>query len=188
MKKGILIFALIFIISVVAFADHPDGWGVGIMGRGGYGYGHGGLGGFAVSLKAPMLPIYWGINLDFYRNYFGIGIAGDYYLIDNNITEFGSSTLGWYFGVGGFLGYGSYSPSGASWTSLAIGARAPVGLSFQLPLDSLTLEVFGALVPNLGLGFWFWSSKHDDYWKDEDRGRVGLVGGVGGELGVRLWF
>jgi hypothetical protein len=186
MKKfffaGVLEFALT--ISAV-FADHPDGWGIGVMGRGGWGYGHGGLGGAALSLKAPF-PVYWGINLDLGSNYFGLGLTGDYYLIDKQLADFGGPSLGWYLGIGGFLGYGTYNSSVASWTSLSLGARVPIGLSFQIPVSSISLEFFGALTPNLGFGFWFWDSKYNDYWKDE--ANIRLVGGIGGELGLRIWF
>ena len=188
MKKLILCLLMISLLAIGAFADHPNGWGVGLMGRGGWGYGSGGLGGGALSLKAPMLPIYWGINVDLGSNYFGLGITGDFYLIDNTLADLGTPTLGWYLGLGGFFGFGTYSVSSASWTSLSLGARLPIGLSLQIPVSSISVEIFGALVPNLGFGFWFWDSKYDTYWKDENRGSFGIVGGIGGELGFRIWF
>jgi hypothetical protein len=198
-KRLLVVFAFTVILATgSAFADHPDGWGIGIMGRGGWGYGHGGLGGAAVSLKAPMLPVYWGINLDIGSNYFGLGLTGDYYLIDKNIANLGVPTFSWYLGAGGFLGFSMYNGGSwrdsygknynVGWTSLSFGARLPIGLSFQMPVSSISLEIFGAFVPNIGLGFWFWESNNDDYWKNENRNHIGLSGGIGGELGIRVWF
>ena len=188
MKKFIMVFVMLSLLAIGAFADHPGTWGVGLMARGGWGYGSGGLGGGALSLKVPKLPIYWGINADLGSHYFGFGITGDMYLIDNNLASFDGPHLGWYLGLGGFLGFGTYHGNVADWTSLSFGARVPIGLSFQIPVSTISVEIFGALVPNLGLGFWFWDSKYDEYWKIEDRGSIGLVGGIGAELGFRIWF
>ena len=188
MKKLILCFAMLSVLAIAAFADHPGVWGVGFMGRGGWGYGSGALGGGALSLKAPQLPIYWGINADIGKNYFGFGITGDKYFIDSFLLNLDIATLGWYLGVGGFLGFGTYDNNSASWTNISFGARLPIGLSLQIPVSTISVEIFGALVPNLGFGFWFWDSKHDDYWKDENRDHIGVVGGIGGELGLRVWF
>ena len=188
MKKLVLALVLTVALSVNAFAEHPDGWGVGVVGRGGWsgqsgGWGSRGLGGLAISLKAPMFPIYWGLSFDLGTNFFGMGITGDYHLIHNNIYDFDGPKIGWYLGVGGFLGFSHYSPSRSSWTSLRFGGRVPVGLSFQVPAGDISFEVFGALVPHLGLGFWFRNSEH---WPDTSR--AGIIGGIGGELGIRFWF
>ena len=198
MRKLSIILVLLLVLSVsTAFADHPAGWGVGILGRGAWSYGYDGYGGLALSLKAPMLPVFWGLNLDFGVGHFGIGVTGDFYFIDMKIADFNGPNLGWYLGVGGYFTFssrtgGHFDYNGrrrtASWTSLALGARIPIGLSFQIPISAISLEIFAALIPNLGLGFWFWDSMYDDYWKDHDRGHVGFTGGVGGELGVRVWF
>lgn len=193
MKKLVIAVALVAILATgTVFADHPDGWGIGLMGRGGYGWGasdgSGGssLGGGALSLKAPSLPVYWGINLDLSYRYFGAGVTGDFYLIDDNLIE---QILGWYLGLGGFVGFSTWGAgSDYSWTSVSLGVRLPIGLSLQIPISSIGLEVFLAVVPNLGIGFWFWDSKYDQHWKDNGRKNIGVVGGIGGELGFRIWF
>ena len=195
MKKILLVLLLGVILTVSGvFADHPGGWGIGLMGNGGWGYGRGTLGGGAITLKAPMLPIYWGISGDFGYGYMGIGLSGDYYLIDNNLADFDVTHLGWYLGLGGYFGFTTYDSgvyySGSKkygWSSLSLGARLPIGLSFQIPVSNLGIEFFAALIPNIGIGMYFWDKEFDDYWGSR-RDKFGLIGGIGGEAGFRLWF
>ena len=115
MKKKLFLVCVLgcFLAVSSVFADHPDGWGVGIMARGGWGFSGGGFGGFALSFKTPMLPIYFGFNMDIANNYFGFGLTGDYYLIDNKLADLGGPTLGWYLGLGGFLGFAAYNDNDA---------------------------------------------------------------------------
>jgi hypothetical protein len=189
MKKWFLACALGLTLTVsAAFAGHPGGWGIGIMGQGGWGYGEGMLGGAALSLKAPPVPVYWGVKATAGSNYFGLGLTGDYYIIDNNFKGSGGITPGWYLGVGGFLGFSAFNASAAEWTSLSLGVRVPIGLSLLIPVSSKSFEIFAALSPNLGLGFWFWDSKYSDYWKIHGRTNFGLVSGIGAEVGIRFWF
>ncbi|MCL1993949.1 MAG: hypothetical protein FWG66_13475 [Spirochaetes bacterium] len=188
MKKIAFIIAFATISSTAAFAVHPDGWGVGIVGRGAWGYGRGGLGGAALSLKAPAVPIFWGMALDFGGNYFGFSVTGDHHIAGGMLTDPGGPMLGWYLGLGGFVNFTTFNPTFGSWTSFSFGGRLPIGLTLQIPAGSVAFEVFAAFVPNLGFGFWFWNSRYNDYWRAQDRSRLGLVGGFGGELGVRLWL
>jgi hypothetical protein len=151
-----------------AFAEHPSGWGIGIIGRGGYGGGFGP----ALSLKIPSLPIYWALDLGFTNNYFGFGVTGDYYLIDKALVP--DINLGWYFGLGGYVSLGFWD-NGAGYDGhdgmgLALGVRAPIGLSWQF-LDRF--ELFGDIVPNLGLGI---VPLYFPHW------------GINGELGIRIWL
>jgi hypothetical protein len=190
MKKVVLAVLLGFVLCTAGvFAEHPDGWGIGIMGRGGYGWGAGTLGGAALSLKAPGVPVFWGINLGLYSNYFGIGVSGDYYFIDSMIApEIG---LGWFFGVGGFFTFGSYNPSQNyyKWTYLSFGARLPIGLSWQFFNNrKIALELFGDVVPSLGLALRFWDSQYDNIQEAAGYNRIGLGGGFDIELGLRIWF
>ena len=190
MKKLVLALILAVAMSANAFAEHPDGWGIGIVGRGDWtvhsgGWGNRGISSMALSLKVQNIPIYWGFNVSMGNNHFGVGVTGDYHLIHDNIIDFNGPKLGCYLGVGGYFGLSFwYPPETWNYYSLSIGARLPIGLSFQVPIyDNISLEIFGALVPNLGLGFWFWESG----W-DTNRSRVGISGGIGGELGIRIWF
>lgn len=163
MKKLVAVYVLGLMVAAAVFADHPDGWGIGLMGGGGGGTLGGGGG--ALSLKVPSVPIYWGIDFGGYSGTFWLGLNGDYYFLDNSLTDVLSGNLGWYFGLGGHLGLsGIYSN---------IALRVPVGLSWQLKSISAfnALEVFIELVPNIGF-----SLLPDLYWN------------IGGELGVRIWL
>jgi len=165
-KKLVLVFALAAILATgTLFADHPGGFGIGVQGGYSGAWGGGGFGNGALSLKLPSLPIFWAIRMDITNGYFGLGVSGDYYLIDDKLVpEIG---LNWYLGVGGALGLSF----GGDWMGLGLAARLPIGLSWQpLPL----LEIFLQVVPSLGVsilpGFHF------------------PYGGWGGDIGIRLWF
>jgi hypothetical protein len=198
MKKLVLAGALGLVLAVSgAFADHPDGFGIGIMGGGSYGWGGTGMGGPSLSLKIPSVPIYWGLNLDLGNNYFGLGLTGDYYLIDNTLTKIGGSVdFGWYLGLGGFFNFGHYNDdrwyySGRyynhTWTTLGFGVRLPIGIDLLIPISTIKLEVFLEAAPSIGLGLYFYND-NDEYYKHYNRDRIGLGGGIAGALGVRLWF
>ncbi|MDR1986044.1 MAG: hypothetical protein LBP88_03605 [Treponema sp.] len=141
-----------------AFAEHPDGWGLGIVGRGGYGGS-----GPNLSLKAPSLPIYWGIGLGIWEGAFSMGVSGDYYIIDTALVP--DINLDWYFGVGGYVSLGISDGFG-----LALGARVPLGLSWEF-LEHF--ELFGNIFAGLGIGI---SPLYFPDWKG------------GGELGIRYWL
>jgi len=167
MKKFVLCLALFAILAVgTVFADHPGGFGIGIQGGGGS---HWGGGGFhpnaALSLKLPSLPIFWAARLDIYDGYFGLGVSGDYYLIDSKLVP--AIGLNWYLGIGGSLGLSF----GNDWMGLGVAARLPIGLSWQ-PVR--LLEIFLQIVPSLGVSIA--PSFHFPY------------GGWGGDIGIRLWF
>jgi hypothetical protein len=192
MKKLFAICIIGLSLTTAAFADHPDGWGIGLLGRGGYGFGGGGagLGGIAFSLKAPMLPVYWGLNLDLYNHYFGLGITGDWYFLEGLLVPIsGSDGFGYFIGVGGYLGFGTFNDKwygyNYGWTSLGFGVRVPLGLNVVIPISKIKLEVFLDVAPSIGLNFYFYDG--DDYWDYYGRHNI-LGGGVTGELGVRVWF
>jgi hypothetical protein len=185
MKKLIVAVLLgLVLCSAGAFADHPKGWGVGIVGQyGGAWTGGGGLGGAALSLKAPALPVFWGISLSFPSNGFGFGVTGDYYLIDQTLVK--DIGLGWFFGIGGYLDFVTYSYTFVntkySQTGFGLGVRVPIGLSLQ-PID--LLEVFFDFAPSLGL--LFYGGDYYDYYDNE--GKVVFGGGWQGDVGIRFWF
>jgi hypothetical protein len=172
--KKILVVVLVLFLTITAgtFADHPSGTGIGINFR--YDVGGGGVGP-ALSLKLKPVPVYWGISLGINKDWFGLNVAGDYYFIDKSLIP--EIKLGWYLGVGGYVGMwfwqDNYRPgwaTGNSAMSLALGARLPVGLTWQ-PLDFL--EVFFDVAPRLGLSV---LPVHFPDW------------GVDFDLGVRLWL
>jgi len=157
----IVITLAVILATGAAFADHPGGFGIGVQfgGSGGWG-GHWGGGG-ALTLKFPGIPVFWAVDFAIGPSYMWMNLAGDYYLIDNQLVK----TLHWYLGVGGYVGFSLNNQLG-----LDAGARLPVGLSWQ-PLD--LLEIYLQIVPSLGLGI---------------LPVLGLGGGWGGNLGIRLWF
>ena len=163
MKKTVIVIALLAILATgTVFADHPGGFGIGVQGGYHGGWRGGGAGGGALTLKLPTMPIFWSIGASLYESYFGLSVAGDYYLIDQNLA----GPLHWYFGVGGYVDLGV----GDDYLGLGIGGRLPIGLSLQpVPL----LEIFLQIVPSIGVGI---------------LPGVGLGGGWGGNLGLRLWL
>ena len=172
MKKFLVVFILLVLMSVSAFADHPSGWGVGVVGQGSFGWGGAGSGGAALSLKTPKSPIYWGINLGLRKNVFAVNVTGDYLLTDNTINR--DFNFGWFLGLGAYAGIFLYTGS-ESGISLSAGARAPIGIYF-FPVDFL--EIFFDLAPSLGLGLGI-----------GDRSGIEFPeGGVGADIGVRFWF
>jgi len=174
-KKLASVFVLAALISVNAFADHPSGWGVGLVGQGGFAWdGFAGSGGAAFSLKAPRLPIYWGINLDIRQHGFGLGVTGDSYIIDETIVS--KTNFGWFMGLGVYASFYSYNYQSTYWTSIRGGARVPIGI-YVLPVDFL--ELFFDLAPSLGVGFYF--GDYDDAFHFPE-------GGIGADFGIRFWF
>jgi len=181
MKKLIIVLVLATVIATgTAFADHPKGFGIGVVG---FYPGGGGL-----SLKIPNVPIFWAINMGFGSNknnwwgeesWFSLNLTGDYYLIDAHL----GGPVHWFLGLGGYLGL--YSHSGKNnndswtWTDMIIGARIPVGISIQ-PVK--LLEIFLDVAPCFGVGFYgdnkynYGSSSVGNYWAFPI------------ELGIRLWF
>jgi len=168
MKRLILVLVLFAIIAAGSvFADHPQGFGIGIQGgTSGAWEGEGGLhNGAALSLKLPSIPIFWAARLDIYDDYFFLDVSGDKYLIDSILVK--DIGLNWYLGLGLGVGIGI----GGDDLGLGVSARLPVGLSWQpIPL----LEIFLQLVPNLGVQVM--PDFHFPY------------GGWGGDLGIRFWF
>jgi len=187
-KRIVLALALVAVVSMGAFAYRPGGWGVG----GGFQFGHNwddhistryrANSSLTLFLKAPTVPIYWGLSASVFdwrfgsdETRFGFRVTGDYHLIDSVI--FPDIGLGWFLGLGGYLSYDRRSWGGNSYFNLVdLGVRVPIGISW-IPLDFL--EVFGSIAPSLGF---YW---HNRGWTSD---RTGIGGGLQGDLGVRFWF
>jgi hypothetical protein len=137
---------------------HPSGWGLGLNFNGNVGSGFGA--GANIALKAPQLPIYWGIAISNY----GLGVTGDLYLLEGSLKA--DWNLNYYLGAGGYV-------SLWNWNGFAFGVRGVAGLSWYfIPKWEAFLEASG----QLGLHF---SSTYN--------GIIHLSFFNFG-LGVRYWF
>ena len=164
MKKILLALVLATLMSAGAFAQRPDGWGIGIMGQYGLDWYHANHGTAVFSLKAPQLPIYWGIRISAHGDWFHIGVSGDYYLLEQPLVD--DINFGWYFGLGGYVGLGSHG--------VQLGGRLPVGI-YILPLEEIPLEIFLEIVPTINILF-------------HENGVRFPTGGAHFGLGIRFWF
>jgi len=175
MKKTVIVLLLSLLLSAGAFADHPSGWGIGIVGQYNLAWdGFDGSPGLSLSLKAPQMPIYWGINVDLGKHLVGFNITGDYLIIDQPLVR--EVNLGWYLGLGGYVGFYKYSFETTDWVSLRAGARLPIGI-YIVPVKFF--EVFVDVAPSLGMGMYF--GDYDDSFNFPE-------GGLGLDLGLRFWF
>jgi hypothetical protein len=160
MKKKVLLLLMVFTISTAVFADH-EGFGIGIIGGGGWGYPH--YGNIGLSLKIPKVPVFWGFYPTFDGHNFGFGATGDFYFVDTGIKE----TLHWFLGVGAFINLSFWHRGMAA----SIGVRVPVGLSWHIIKQ---LELFLDIAPGAGISFSS-AGVHGPYF-------AGAI-----ELGLRFW-
>jgi hypothetical protein len=169
MKKFIIVIALAAILATgTAFAT-PDGFGIGVIGGGGYGWGgFGGAFGATLSLYIPGVPVYWGVSFSGGWG-FGIGLSADFWHIIDNKPLVPDIGLSWFIRGGA---YGKFFSS--FWWGLEFGVRVPIGLSWK-PTD--LIELFFDIVPSIGIGIW------PGFYMP-----VRFGGGIDGELGIRFWF
>ncbi|MCL2380563.1 MAG: DUF3996 domain-containing protein [Treponema sp.] len=147
MKKLALCIVLATVLTAgTAFASPVHSGGLGIGGLWGGGVNMAGPGDnfnnyWALSLKVPANPLFWGLSLRITSDYMVIGAQGDYYFLGAEIVP----TFYWFLGVGGFASVwtGSGNNGGVSF-----GARLPVGVSWQ-PID--IFELFFNIAPSLGV-------------------------------------
>ena len=174
MKKIALVLVLALFLAVgSAFAQHPSGWGIGVLGQyGGEWSGGPGYGGIALSLKPASSSIFWGINVHIDKPNFGFSLTGDRYIIDTIFVP--GVNLGFYLGLGGYAGLGVAK----NYFSLGFGARLPIGL-YILPVEFL--EVFAGFVPRLGVDFYLGKDAPDDI-VDFPATNWSV------EFGIRLWL
>jgi hypothetical protein len=141
MKKLAFIIMVSSLLSVGAFADHPKGLGVGVVG--GANFSSDGSGSdIGLSLKLPSMPIFWALQLSI-NDSIALGVSGDKYLIDKELLKEGDFRLDWYAGIGGYAGLGIGDVTHAS-----IGARVPIGLSWHITRE---FELWLGLAPSLGI-------------------------------------
>jgi hypothetical protein len=188
MKKLILAVVLAAILATgTAFADHPSGFGIGVVGQFGWGIGGAGNNG-GLSLKIPGLPIFWAVNFGAGSNYFAFGLTGDYYMIDQALPV---QTLHWFLGLGGFFNLYAYNQTfynsvKASYTHVDFGLRVPIGLSWQ-PIK--LLELWLDIVPSFGIYIdGEGTYTYNNYSHTYHEGGTGFHWGLPLELGIRFWF
>jgi hypothetical protein len=164
LKRVLLLFCFVLLVSAGVFADHPDDKvGVGLFAGGGWGSVGGGVFNPGFSLKIPRVPVFWGFNA-FFGYAPGLSVSADYYLVDRDLVKDGSFDLDWFLGIGAFthLFFGDHF-------TMALGARLPVGLSWHI---NKVFELFLNAVPAIGMSFT--SSP--------------FYGSFGAELGFRAWI
>jgi hypothetical protein len=161
MKKCILLFLLVDILSISGFTQNREGFGLGTALYGGYGYGPGLL------LKTPVLPLYWGINVSVRginnEQYFGVSISSDYHFLDQTFPN--TEKFGWFLGGGIIFSHNHFDGKSS------FSGRIPLGVYFA---PDRHFDFVFELAP--GVGFCAWDSK------------VELDYGMSGSLGVRHWF
>jgi hypothetical protein len=171
MKKTAMVLLILVVIGGAAFAQHPGGWGLGVVGQYGFNWdGFDGQGGAALSLKMPILPIYFGINVELKDHYFGIGVTADNYLIDKMVVS--DINLGWYLGLGCYGLIGIHD----DYFALCFGARLPIGVYF-MPFKFF--EIFFDVAPSLGLDFGVGNDAPPNKFP---AGRFTM------DFGLRFWF
>jgi|TergutMp193P3_1026864.scaffolds.fasta_scaffold66975_2 hypothetical protein len=159
MKKLLLILFAGLLVSAAAFADHPqDKWAIGPVNGVAIGiYDYGYYTNVGVSLKAPMIPVFWGIYSNLSPWGAGAGLTGDYYIIEKNIIETEATNkdgtydlkLDWYLGVGGFFDF--FVWDWGDYTFFNAGVRVPGGVSWHI-VRALELSV--GIAPGLGVTNW----------------------------------
>ena len=174
MKKIIIFLALLLVLSINAFAARPGGLGVGIVGEQNLTGSGSSNWEAALSLKAPSLPIYWGISLEIRNNEWGLGLTGDNYLLDVSLIR--NINFGWYLGLGAYAGFHRYNDEIVSWSTFSVGARVPIGIYI---MPARIFELFLNLVPTIGMDF---------LTTDTDTSYSFPEGGMNIGVGLRFWF
>lgn len=154
-KKILIVAALLMVVCVGgAFA-----WGIGIQG----GYNLGIPGNVAVTFKLDSLPIVFAGNFYIGSHYFGVGLTGDYWFLNDNLV----GPLNWFIGagLGGTVGFPEKG------VDFSLAGRVPVGLNMYL-VDGF-IEPYVQVVPMLKLDIL------PDVYPDFD---------LDANIGIRFWF
>ena len=169
MKKVFFVLLLAAVVAGGAFAQ--QGFGIGAFGTVGGSFSSSAVGyGGALSLKAPTMPMYWGLSFGASDNYLRIGVIADYPIVRGTLVP--NAGLGWY--VHGGV-YGRFVTA-SKYSALGFGARLPIGLNLRPPSVRF-LEVFLAVVPTIGA-----------YTGNFGDGNFGFESGWSTELGFRIWL
>jgi hypothetical protein len=111
--------------------------------------------GVALTFKVDSLPVYFAANWSLGEEAQSFGLTGDYWILNDKITNLGSAPLKWFVGVGLFLNMGFAKDSDMTINS---GLRIPVGLNMAIakgvfePYIQIAPSFGGQLIPSLGAG------------------------------------
>lgn len=136
MKKIVLIVLVVLVLAAVGASAQT--WGVGVAA------GIQPLGGLPgqnvlLSLKAPQLPVLWGIGLQLSEGDFGLGMTADWWLFNQNLFSF----------VNLYVGPGLY----VALPNFELGGRVPIGLNaYPVEVLELFLEFAPTWAPITGAG------------------------------------
>jgi hypothetical protein len=150
-SKIAVIAAVIFVFgSIEAFS-------IGIGLRGNFGYGNISGGGLLISLNDNT---HFGGNYYIDSNSFHLGVTGDLWLLNGELTDVGSGALNYYVGGGLFAQMHIYSNEDDGEFGLGAGVRVPVGLDLKFDIADIFLEfapqIGVKVLPSIGLyGGWF---------------------------------
>jgi hypothetical protein len=153
-KICVLVLVLLVVAGGAAIAQT---WGVGAS------FGIDAVGGLPqqamLSVKAPQLPVLWGVGLQLGEDQFNMGLTADWWLYQENLFSF----------VNLYVGPGLYA---ALPQTLELGGRVPVGLN-AYPVD--VFELFLEIAPTLVLY--------------SDRSGITIPDfSIQGAFGFRFWF
>ncbi len=101
--------------------------------------------GVAVTFKLDQCPLYFAGNYYVGDGYTSIGMTGDYWALNKELTDLGGNALKWFIGVGFFTNMVFDDPFG-----LNAGLRVPIGLNM---LFNDFFEPYLQVAPSFGLTF-----------------------------------
>ncbi len=141
MKKiAILALVLGIFASTGAFA-----FGIGLQYNGEVSEGNDYASGLALTFKTDSIPLVFALNWSLVEDATVVGITGDYWLLNDKITNVGSASLNWFIGLGFFANF-AFPDDEFVFTG---GVRVPVGLNmFVLKRQ---FEPFLMIAPSFGV-------------------------------------
>lgn len=192
MRHFSAVFLLLVLTARYGFAEHPNGFSMGIVSR------YNTLDiindeiWLGISLKMPSAPIHWSTSLGLKNTIinslgngksFSFGITGEYYIIDKAISR--KSDI--YAGLGAYIDFGSnYFDETLGYAYLNTGVVVPIGSSFWI---ADFFETYVEIKPSFGIGIDF-EGKSDNYTLNNGiyhEGGTGLKFGLLAAAGFRFW-
>lgn len=140
MKKKLLILVAVLFVSTTTsvFA-----FGIGLQYNGNAGRVF--TNGAAVTFKIDSIPLIFAANWVFDEDYSQFGITGDYWILNNKITNVGSASLNWFVGIGAFANFVFPDDEFV----FVGGMRIPVGLNMFI--GNGVFEPFVQVAPSFGV-------------------------------------